>query len=87
MQLRNRNLDGASNLDGTEDMEEDEVPLIENEDPDVEIVDKKSVKSSQYFICLPNVTNKSSSKLSKTFQMSLLHIFNRFFSSFGSRIS
>jgi len=47
MQLRNRNLDGASNLDGTEDMEEDEVPLIENEDPDVEIVDKKSVKSSQ----------------------------------------
>ena len=68
MQLRNRNLDGASNLDGTEDMEEDEVPLIENEDPDVEIVDKKSVKSSQYFICLPNVTNKSSSKLSQTFQ-------------------
>jgi hypothetical protein len=64
MQLRNRNLDGASNLDGTEDMEEDEVPLIENEDPDVEIVDKKSVKSSQYFICLPNVTKKSSSKLS-----------------------
>ena len=61
MQLRNRNLDGASNLDGTEDMEEDEVPLIEN---DVEIVDKKSVKSSQYFICLPNVTKKSSSKLS-----------------------
>ena len=58
MQLRNRNLDGASNLDGTEDMEEDEVPLIENEDPDVEIVDKKSVKSSQYFICLPNVTKK-----------------------------
>ena len=52
MQLRNRNLDGASNLDGTEDMEEDEVPLIENEDPEVEIVDKKSVKSSQYFICL-----------------------------------
>ena len=46
MQLRNRNLDGASNLDGTEDMEEDEVPLIENEDPEVEIVDKKSVKSS-----------------------------------------
>ena len=79
MQLRNRNLDGASNLDGTEDMEEDEVPLIENEDPDVEIVDKKSVKSSQYFICLPNVTKKSSSKLSKKFQISLLHIFNRFF--------
>ena len=69
MQLRNRNLDGASNLDGTEDMEEDEVPLIEN---DVEIVDKKSVKSSQYFICLPNVTKKSSSKLSQTFQMGLL---------------
>ena len=59
MQLRNRNLDGASNLDGTDDMEEDEVPLIANEDPEVEIVDKKSVKSSQYFICLPNVTNRS----------------------------
>ena len=64
MQLRNRNLDGASNLDGTQDMEEDEVPLIENEDPEVEIVDKKSVKSSQYFICLPDLTKKSSSNLS-----------------------